>query len=67
MTHSPSGTEARWRTSSYSGAQSNCVEVALIDRLPAVRDSKWPAFAVLRFSGASWGELVNAHASAAKQ
>ncbi|MGH3687910.1 MAG: DUF397 domain-containing protein [Pseudonocardiaceae bacterium] len=38
-------TEMRWRKSSYSGEESNCVELALTPG--AVRDSKNPAGPVL--------------------
>ncbi|MFI9644404.1 DUF397 domain-containing protein [Micromonospora sp. NPDC051925] len=48
-------TTARWRKSTRSGNQGNCVEVA--DNLPsvvAVRDSKDPNGPVLAFAPASW-------------
>ncbi|MFD5317727.1 DUF397 domain-containing protein [Streptomyces sp. NPDC127098] len=49
-----------WRKSSYSGGgNGNCLEVR--DGVPgalAVRDSKAPRRAVVRFSGASWGAFV---------
>ncbi|GLZ03961.1 hypothetical protein Acsp03_14270 [Actinomadura sp. NBRC 104412] len=35
-------TRARWRKSSRSGQNGNCVEVARVDELVAVRDSKNP-------------------------
>lgn len=37
-------TNARWRKSSFSGAQSDCVEAS--HRLDAVRDSKNPTVAL---------------------
>lgn len=40
---------ANWRKSSYSGTQSECVEVAPLADAVAVRDSKHPDGAVLRF------------------
>jgi hypothetical protein len=46
---------ARWRKSSWSNSNSNCVEVA--GNLPdavAVRDSKDPAGAVLFITPAQW-------------
>jgi hypothetical protein len=49
---------AVWRKSSYSGTQSNCVEVAEFDHLVAVRDSKNPAGAALTFSPAAWTSFV---------
>ncbi|MFD6755347.1 DUF397 domain-containing protein [Micromonospora gifhornensis] len=49
-------TTVRWRKSSRSGNQGNCVEVA--DALPGggvgVRDSKDPNGPVLTFSPTSW-------------
>ncbi|MFF7344750.1 DUF397 domain-containing protein [Streptomyces antimycoticus] len=56
---SPDLMEAAWRTSSYSGGQGNCVEVA--DNLPHlvhVRDSKRPAGPVIRVSRAAWSTFV---------
>lgn len=45
----------RWRKSTRSGAQGNCVEVAdLPDGGRAVRDSKDPTGPVLRFTAAEW-------------
>ncbi len=46
---------AEWHTSSYSGANGDCVEVAAtLAGDVAVRDSRDRAGAVLRFSPASW-------------
>jgi hypothetical protein len=46
---------AIWRKSSYSGANgSNCIEIAATARLVAVRDSKDPKGAVLRFRPKDW-------------
>jgi Domain of unknown function (DUF397) len=47
-----------WRKSSYSGTQSNCVEVADLDHVVAVRDSKDPAGPALTFSPAAWASFV---------
>lgn len=41
--------DVRWRKSSYSGNQGNCVELA--HTLDAVRDSKNPTGPALRFDG----------------
>ncbi|MGF1428991.1 DUF397 domain-containing protein [Kitasatospora sp. LaBMicrA B282] len=48
-----------WRTSSYSGAQSNCVQTAPADRAAmAVRDSKDPAGPALVFAAPAWRTFV---------
>jgi hypothetical protein len=44
---------ARWRKSSYSDGQANCVEVAAAG-LVAVRDSKSPDEATLAFAADAW-------------
>jgi hypothetical protein len=49
---------ARWRKSSHSGTDTNCVEVAGFGHLVAVRDSKDPAGAALTFSPAAWTSFV---------
>ena len=53
-------TTVRWRKSSRSGNQGDCVEVA--DTLPeggvGVRDSKDPNGPVLTFSPASWSAFT---------
>ncbi|MGW4891266.1 DUF397 domain-containing protein [Kitasatospora sp. NPDC004240] len=48
-----------WRKSSYSGAQSECVEIAVDapDAVP-VRDSKDPSGPVLRFSPVAWASFI---------
>jgi len=43
-----------WRTSSYSGGQGNCVEVADHGKGVLVRDTKDRTGPVLRFSPAAW-------------
>ncbi|MDA8371803.1 MAG: DUF397 domain-containing protein [Nocardiopsaceae bacterium] len=47
-----------WRTSSYSGANENCVEVADLPGAAAVRDSKHPDTAHLTFSAAEWAAFL---------
>jgi hypothetical protein len=44
---------AVWRKSSYSGVN-GCVEVALIEGLVAIRDSKDPSRPALLFTSAEW-------------
>lgn len=52
-------TEPRWRKSSYSADQGNCVEVAeLPDGTIGMRDSKHPAAAVLTFSADQWAAFL---------
>jgi Domain of unknown function (DUF397) len=52
-------TELRWRKSSYSSNQGNCVEVAeLPDGGMAVRDTKDRDGATLRFDAGAWGEFI---------
>ncbi|MFE7562585.1 DUF397 domain-containing protein [Kitasatospora sp. NPDC057500] len=51
--------DLKWRKSSYSGAQSNCVEVAggVADAVP-VRDSKDPGGPVLLFAADAWASFL---------
>jgi hypothetical protein len=51
-------TDAHWRTSTRSGAQGNCVEVAFVDGVIAVRDSKDRGGAVLTFTPAEWDAFI---------
>ncbi|NHW87476.1 DUF397 domain-containing protein [Escherichia coli] len=55
-------TTVKWRTSSRSGNQGDCVEVA--DTLPGggvgVRDSKDPDGPVLTFDPSSWATFTTA-------
>lgn len=44
----------RWRKSSRSGTEGNCVEVRMVGGTIEVRDSKDPAGTVLRFTAAEW-------------
>jgi Domain of unknown function (DUF397) len=50
---------AIWRTSSYSGTQGNCVEIALnLNSVVAVRDSKDRGGSVLTFTPHAWQAFI---------
>lgn len=53
---------AAWRTSTYSGAQNECVEVAGVEggRWVGVRDTKNRAQPALVVPGTAWSVLVDA-------
>ncbi|MFR9731420.1 DUF397 domain-containing protein [Saccharopolyspora sp. MS10] len=50
----------RWRKSSHSGEESNCVEVGAVPGIVAVRDSKAPRAATLSFSARQWASFLHA-------
>jgi uncharacterized protein DUF397 len=52
-------TQPRWHTSSYSGGQGNCVEVACTPAGVPVRDSKRYASPILNFSREAWTAFVH--------
>ncbi len=55
----PDLSQAIWRTSSYSGANNNCVEVARnLSDVVAVRDSKDPDAGHLVVSRARWAAFT---------
>ncbi len=55
----PDLSRAIWRTSSHSGGNGNCVQVATnLPGIIAVRDSKNPAGPELNFSPASWATFT---------
>jgi len=57
----PDLSRAIWRTSSHSGGNGNCVQVATnLPGIIAVRDSKNPAGPKLTFSPASWATFTAA-------
>ncbi len=51
---------ARWRKSSRSSDQANCVEVAVTAGAVAVRDSKHPAGGILAVSPHAWAAFTTA-------
>ena len=55
---SPDFTAARWRRSSYSMQQGECVEVSPVGDVIGVRDSKHPAGPVLVFRRSAFGPLL---------
>jgi Domain of unknown function (DUF397) len=48
-----------WRTSSYTGGQGNCVEVADAARTVIVRDTKDRTGAVLTMPASAWKQFTN--------
>jgi hypothetical protein len=52
--------DLRWRTSSFSGTEVNCVEVAPLPVGVAVRDSKFTAGPTLAFPTATWRSFIEA-------
>ena len=51
---------ARWRKSSYSGSESDCVEVAFVGDHVATRDSKNPTGPALVFTRPAWTTFLTA-------
>ncbi|TCB95962.1 DUF397 domain-containing protein [Micromonospora zingiberis] len=49
---------AKWRTSTRSVGNGNCVEVATVDGHVAVRDSKDRGGPVLAFAASAWNAFV---------
>jgi hypothetical protein len=53
------GVGAHWRKSSYSSYSNQCVEVAQVGGIIAVRDSKNPEAGYLAFTTAEWDAFLN--------
>lgn len=51
-------TRAAWFKSTRSSGNGNCVEVAILDRAVAVRDTKDRSGPVLQFTPADWDTFV---------
>lgn len=56
--HVPDLTGAEWFKSSRSSGSGGCVEVAFVEGMIAVRDSKRPAGPALIFTSAEWEAFV---------
>ncbi|GAA4733582.1 DUF397 domain-containing protein [Phytohabitans rumicis] len=52
-------TRAAWFKSTRSSGNGNCVEVAILDRAVAVRDTKDRSGPVLLFTPAGWSTFVD--------
>jgi Domain of unknown function (DUF397) len=56
--HDPDLSRARWRKSSHSSANGQCVEVADLGATVAVRDSKDPMGPQLHFTRDEWQAFI---------
>lgn len=54
------GSTAAWRKSSYSVQEGSCIEVAVVGRCIATRDSKRADGPLLAFRDAAWLDFVGA-------
>lgn len=57
---SPDLPAAAWRKSSYSGEAGDCVEVASLPKVTAIRDSKDPDGGTLVLDAQAWAGLLSA-------
>ncbi|HEY9474579.1 MAG TPA: DUF397 domain-containing protein [Mycobacteriales bacterium] len=55
----PDLSAAAWRKSTHSNGSGNCVEVATVGQIVAVRDSKDPGGPALVFGPAEWTDFVS--------
>ncbi|MFF0887825.1 DUF397 domain-containing protein [Streptomyces sp. NPDC003456] len=56
----PNLSGAKWRSSTYSGGNNECVEIAVgIPTLIPVRDSKRPAGPVIAFGSHAWHAFIS--------
>ena len=55
----PDLSQVVWRKSSHSGGGNDCVEIAFIDGVAAVRDSKDPGGGAFILSSKGWRGLVD--------
>lgn len=51
--------ELKWRTSSYSGTEGNCVEVALTADMAMVRDTKNRDGGTVELPAAQWSAFID--------
>jgi hypothetical protein len=50
--------DTTWHKGTTSGADGNCVEVAIVDESVLVRDSRYPLGPILSFSRQEWAAFL---------